>query len=443
MLKFPHNFYWGTATAAFQIEGHPEEYLGKLSDWSEWIDREDKVLKPTNNGRAVEHYQHLIEDINLIKGLNNNAYRFSFNWARLHRAPGEFDENTARFYDSLLDELMDSNSKNRIEPFATIVHFVLPNWLAKQGGWENPKTAHEFKNFTEYLVKRFGQKIKYWITFNEPNIFLGFGYESGIWPPGFQNDWNRYLKAYQGLVLGHQLAYKVIKENNPKAQVGIAQNLYCYEPYDQDLVTHPWQSLDSVPNILRKQLHNHAFIESCVDLEALDFLGVNYYTRFSYQLNPQAPDAINAQAPSSFWGELLNRAEQKNTQSKFNSLGWELYPEGLYKALTDKALVRLIGNLPVFITENGYCKIEKEAEDLEDPERIKFIKNHLVYLHKAISKGVNLNGYFYWSLLDNFEWALGMNPRFGLVHVNHSSFARTPKASYHYYSQVAKQNGIV
>jgi beta-glucosidase len=272
---------------------------------------------------------------------------------------------------------------------------------------------------------------------------LGFGYESGIWPPGFQNDWNRYLKAYQGLVLGHQLAYKVIKENNPKAQVGIAQNLYCYEPYDQDLVTHPWQSLDSVPNILRKQLHNHALIESCVDLEALDFLGVNYYTRFSYQLNPQAPDAINPQAPSIFWGELLDRAKQKNSTSKFNSLGWELYPEGLYKALTDKALVRLIGNLPVFITENGYCKIEKESEDLEDPERIKFIRNHLVYLHKAISKGVNLKGYFYWSLLDNFEWALGMNPRFGLVHVNHSSFARTPKASYHYYSQIAKQNGIV
>jgi beta-glucosidase len=442
MLNFPHNFYWGTATAAFQIEGHPEEYLGKLSDWSEWIDREDKVLKPTNNGRAVEHYQHLNEDIKLVHELNNNAYRFSFNWARLHRGPGEFDENTARFYDALLDELLVSNPKKRIEPFATILHFVLPSWIAKQGGWENPNTAYEFKNFTEYLVKRFGNRIKFWITINEPNIFLGFGYESGIWPPGYENDWNRYLKAYQGLVLGHQLAYKIIKEFNPKAQVGFSQNLYCYEPHDADLVNHPWQSLDALPNILRKQIHNHAFIESCVDLGALDFLGVNYYTRFSYNLNPQAQDAINQKASSSFWGDLIDRSKISNQACKFNSLGWELYPQGLYKALTDKALTRLIGNLPVYITENGYCQIESESQDIEDPERIKFIKNHLVYLHKALNEGVNLKGYFYWSLLDNFEWALGMNPRFGLVHVDHKTFTRTPKASYHYYSQIANQNGL-
>jgi 6-phospho-beta-glucosidase len=217
VLKFPNKFFWGTATAAFQIEGHPEEYLGKLSDWSEWIDREDKVQKPTNEGRAVEHYQHLHEDTQLIKDLNTNAYRFSFNWARLHRAPGEFDENAAKFYEALLDQLENKNASNqdrllatnkKIEPFATLVHFVLPNWLAKQGGWENPQTAYEFANFTRFLVSRFGNRIKYWMTHNEPNIFLGFGYESGIWPPGYENDYNRYFKAYQGLVLAHQLAYK-------------------------------------------------------------------------------------------------------------------------------------------------------------------------------------------------------------------------------------------
>jgi beta-glucosidase len=177
-------------------------------------------------------------------------------------------------------------------------------------------------------------------------------------------------------------------------------------------------------------------------LGALDFLGVNYYTRFSYNLNPQAQDAINQKASSSFWGDLIDRSKISNQACKFNSLGWELYPQGLYKALTDKALTRLIGNLPVYITENGYCQIESESQDIEDPERIKFIKNHLVYLHKALNEGVNLKGYFYWSLLDNFEWALGMNPRFGLVHVDHKTFTRTPKASYHYYSQIANQNGL-
>jgi beta-glucosidase len=245
------------------------------------------------------------------------------------------------------------------------------------------------------------------------------------------------------LLLGHQLAYKTIKEANPKAQVGLAQNLYCYETYDADLVEHKWQSIDAVPNVLRKQLHNHAFIESCVELDTLDFLGVNYYTRFSYKLNPHAKDAANAKADSSFWGELVDRNKESGG-GNFNSLGWELYPKGLYKALTDKALRRLIGEMPVYITENGYCQVENQEkpQDIEDTERIKFIQNHLVYSHKAMSEGVNVQGYFYWSLLDNFEWALGMKPRFGLIHVDHNSLVRTPKSSYHYYAQVAKNNGL-
>ncbi len=446
VLKFPNNFLWGTATAAFQIEGHPEEYLGKLSDWAEWLDREDKVQRPTNDGRAVNHYEHMIEDVGLIRGLNSNAYRFSFNWARLHRSPGVFDENAAKFYDSLLDQLLQNNQapnqrSGRIEPFATIIHFVLPNWLAKEGGWENPKTAHEFANFTKFLVQRYGNRIKYWITHNEPNIFLGFGYESGIWPPGYENDWTRYFKAYQGLLLGHQLAYKAIKEVNPNAQVGFSQNLYCYESYDEKLVTHKWQSLDAMPNALRKQIHNYAFIESCVELDALDFLGVNYYTRFSYKLNPHAKDPTNPNLEASFWGEL-NDLSKLSDEVKDNSLGWELYADGLYKVLTEKKLTKLLEGKPIYITENGYCQVESTDKDIDDSYRIKYIREHLIAVHKAINSGVNICGYFYWSLLDNFEWALGMKPRFGLIHVDHQSFTRTPKASYHYYSEISKNNGL-
>lgn len=436
LLKFPNKFFWGTATAAFQIEGHPEEYLAKLSDWSEWIDREDKVLRPTNNGRAVNHYEQMIEDVNLIKGLNTNSYRFSFNWARLHRAPGEFDENTARFYDSLLDQL----GKN-IKPFATIIHFVLPSWLAKQGGWENPNTAYEFSKFTEFLVKRYGNKIKYWVTHNEPNIFLGFGYESGIWCPGYENDWNRYFKAYQGLLLGHQLAYKTIKEYDASLQIGFAQNLYCYESFDEKLVGKKWQSIDAMPNALRKQLHNYAFIESCVEMDALDFLGINYYTRFSYKLNPHAKDPANPNLEASFWGEL-NDLSKLSSEVQDNSLGWELYAEGLYKVLTEKKLRNLLDGRPIFITENGYCQTEENGKDIDDKYRIKYIRDHLIAVHRAIQEGVDVRGYFYWSLLDNFEWALGMKPRFGLIHVDHDSFVRTPKSSYHYYAAIAKDNGL-
>lgn len=424
VLKFPSQFLWGTATAAFQIEGHPEESLAKLSDWACWLDS-GKVSEPTGQGRAVEHYQHLLEDVALIRGLNNNAYRFSFNWARLHRGPGEFDFNTVKFYQSLLNEL--KAKPNRVEPFATIVHFVLPQWLAKEGGWTNPATAREFGTFTKFLVEQFGSDIKFWITHNEPNILLNFGYESGIWPPGYTNDWKQYLEAYQGMLLGHQLAYKAIKNHNPNAQVGLAQNFYCFEAQEE---------IDRVPNIIRNQLHNFSFVEACLELGALDFLGVNYYTRFSYRLNPRAKDPHNNTSDSTIWGEL------NKPSGRVNSLGWELYPEGLYKVLTDTKLQRILNGLPVYITENGYCNVENESQDIDDDYRIKFIQEHLVAVHRAIQAGIDVRGYFYWSLLDNFEWALGMKPRFGLVHVNHESYIRQPKKSYDYYAQVAKFNGL-
>ena len=452
ILKFPENFYWGTATAAFQIEGHPEEYLAKLSDWSKWIDREDKVLRPTNDGRAVNHYEHMIEDMSLVRGLNNNSYRFSFNWARIHKGPGEFDENALQFYESLLNELDQKNlklteRKAKIEPFATLIHFVLPSWLADKGGWENPDTAYEFEHFTKKILEKFGNRIKNWITHNEPNIFLGFGYESGIWPPGKENDWNAYLQAYQGLLLGHQLAYRAIKEFDPNHQVGFAQNLYYYQAQKEE---------DMVPNVVRSQIHNYAFIDACKTMGCLDFLGVNYYTRFSYKLNPKAKDPTREDLESCFWGELQDMAEFDSSVKK-NNLGWELYAEGLLRVLSEKKMRDLLDGIPVYITENGYCHIEnnesldlqggvKKADgsdtDLEDPYRIQFIKEHLVAVHKLIQSGFDVRGYFYWSLLDNFEWALGMKPRFGLVHVDHQSFKRTPKASYKFYSEVAKKNGL-
>ena len=455
VLNFPNKFFWGSATAAFQIEGHPEEYLAKLSDWSEWIDREDKVLRPTNDGMAVNHYEHMHEDIELIRGMNNNSYRFSFNWARIHRGPGEFDENALQFYESLLDKLDQKNKrvedrKTPIEPFATLVHFVLPNWLAKAGGWENENTAREFEQFTKKILEKFGNRIKYWVTHNEPNIFLGFGYESGIWPPGKENDWAGYMQAYQGLLLGHQLAYKAIKNYDSRNQVGFAQNLYYFQAVKEE---------DLVPNIVRSQMHNYAFIESCKQMGCLDFLGVNYYTRFSYKLNSHAKDATRPDLSTSLWGELQDMEELYPGQIEKNNLGWEIYPEGLFRVLTEKRMKDLLDGIPVYITENGYCHIEnnesldltgsiketqgKSDDDKVDPYRIKFIKSHLIAIHKAIQAGVDIKGYFYWSLLDNFEWALGMKPRFGLIHVDHQSFNRTPKSSYYYYAEIAKNNGLI
>lgn len=444
--SFPKNFIWGAATAAFQIEGHPDEYSQKLSDWSKWIDREDKVLKPTNEGQAVRHFDHLEEDIKLMKKLKLKAYRFSFNWAALHRGPGEFDLKTLDFYKKLIDKLLDDSEGAAIEPFPTLIHFVLPEWLAKEGGWENPQTAYEFENYTKFLLEHFGSKITNWTTHNEPNIFLWFGYESGIWPPGHQNDFNRYLKAYQGLLLGHQLAYKAIKESNSKAKIGFAQNLYAFqtkaELEEAKLSDELFKDSSSVPMAIRKQLHNYMFIESCAEINALDFLGINYYTRFAYDFNTQAKDSADTNMDSLVWAALENPSAKHHKE--VNDLNWEIYPDGLKQVLVDQKLKNIIADIPIYITENGYSCLEtkRNKADINDDYRISFIQKHLNAVHEAIDEGTNVQGYFYWSLLDNFEWALGMEPRFGLIHVDHKSFKRTPKDSYHYYQKICETNSL-
>lgn len=438
MKKFPDNFIWGTATAAYQIEGHEDEVQNKLSDWSNWIDH--NVMQPTNQGSAIKHIEHLDQDLKLIHDLGAGAYRFSFNWATLHRGPGQFCEDTLDFYRRLLDGLGD------VEPMATIWHFTLPQWIAEKGGWENSETPQHFREYTEFLLKHFGDKIKNWLTINEPNIFLWFGYESGIWPPGHMNSWEKYLKAYEGMSAGHHLAYKAIKKYNPELQVGFAQNLYYLEAQSKSDHDAVFASVG-----LRKKVHNHSFIESCIDLDALDFLGVNYYTRLKFKFNDHAKDPINPENHSILNIELLAPDE------KTNDLGWEIYPDGLFKVLTDPALMKLLEDRPIYITENGYsCLEDKEhpgcqsensnsehsTKDVDDGYRIEFIKEHLDAIHRALQVNKNISGYFYWSLFDNFEWALGMEPRFGLIHVDHESYERTPKASYNYYAQVCKLNSI-
>ncbi len=431
--KFPQGFIWGAATAAYQIEGNAEEAKRGLSDWSRWT----KILKPSGNGLGVKHIEHLDEDIALIKNLNLGAYRFSFNWATLHRGPGQFDKEAIAFYKSLLAQLKP------VKAFATILHFTLPSWIAKQGGWENPDTAKEFANYTEMLAREFGDSVSHWLTHNEPNIYLCFGYESGIWPPGYKNAWDRYLTAFQGMLTGHKLAYETIKNKYPQAQVGFAQNLYHFEAEDE---------LGAIAKYLRSQIHNYAFIEACVEMNALDFLGVNYYTRFKYKFNPAAYDFADTKMKSGVWGEL------QKPELETNDLGWEIYPEGLYRVLTNSKLKWILGERPIYITENGYSCLEDKqhpavqaarsmsrdtASDIDDGYRVKFIREHLRACHRAIEDGVNLQGYFYWSLLDNFEWALGMEPRFGLVHVDHKTYKRQLKSSYRYYAEICAQNAFV
>ena len=236
--------------------------------------------------------------------------------------------------------------------------------------------------------------------------------------------------------------------NKPQIKSETETNKSHVSPYKRRV------DLDQVPAVIRGQLHNYSFIESCLDMGSLDFLGVNYYTRFIYKFSTQAKDPANPQLDSLIWGQLQSTLKEcKNEENpvtrvreqSHNSLGWEIYPEGLYKVLSSEKFKKLLGNKPIFITENGYSHIETSPEDkdLEDKYRIDFIKGHLEAIHRAIQENVNIQGYFYWSLIDNFEWALGMEPRFGLIHVDHETYNRTPKASYHYYSDICKTNQVI
>jgi beta-glucosidase len=482
-INFSKDFTWGAATAAYQIEGHPEEAKDKLSDWSIWRQESGKVLAPDGAGLAVKHYEKLEEDLDLLAELKVDSYRFSFNWATLHRATGAFDKETTAFYRRLLDGLKARN----IKPMATICHFTLPAWLYKDGAWTNFNTALEFENYTNYLLEHFGDDISLWLTLNEPNIYLGFGYESGIWPPGYENAWNKYFEAYQGMLSGHVLAYCAIKEYNPEHQVGFANNMYAFEAKEisvgelanegdnssnsaasrfangnhagsmqspdskasninnnsigemnAEMKARRVAALNKVPVSLRKQIHNYSFIESALETGTLDFLGINYYTRFRYEHQFGVNDPANPDLISNLWGKLDEFEAQRN------SLGWETYAKGLKDILVDPKLKFLLGNRPIYITENGYSHIEDEpADNLNDQNRVDYINQHLSAVSEAICEGANVQGYYYWSFIDNFEWALGMAPRFGLVHVDQKTFKRTPKASFRHYAKLHESSGMV
>jgi len=406
-LKFPKDFLWGTSTSAYQVEG------GIKNDWSEWEKSESRIkylesselnTKDFICGQACDSYNHWEEDVDLVEKLNCKAYRFSIEWARVEPDNGKFNKSAIKHYQDLIKKL----KKKGIEPFLTLNHYTLPIWISDIGGLENKKTIDYFLRYVEKIINEIGNEIKFWITFNEPQMSIGYGYVSGNFPPHVKNLF-RANRALKNLMLAHEKTYKLIhKRLGKKVKVSIANNLIYYTPYNNNPINKLIVKLLNYTNGMR-------FVNVANPFQ--DFIALQYYhhNRMKFSL-----------------GGKFIIAKVENENKELTDMGWEIYPAGIYYLL--KALKKY--NKPIYITENG-------LSDDKDIKRKKFILDHLKYVHKAISEGVDVRGYFHWSLLDNFEWAHGWAPKFGLYSVDRKTFKRTARPSAKVYSEICKRNRIV
>lgn len=390
------NFYWGAATSAHQVEG------GNINDWSEWEkENSARLAKEALNkrypdyvlndypgplrrenyisGRACDHYNRFETDFNIAKSLGHNAHRLSIEWSRIEPEEGRFNEQEIEHYRQVFNALKMCG----LEPFVTLWHFTNPLWIKNMGGWTNKKTIFHFTRYAERMAAEFQNEVKFWITINEPLVYAGNAYLQGVWPPQ-KKSLLRYMNVLSNLTSAHIKAYKSIKKINPKIQIGIAKNNIYFEGRG---VNAPLASLAG-------WWWNERFLDDIKDHQ--DFIGLNYY----------------------FHNKVRGLKFNQNDNKQTSDMGWEIYPEGIYNVLSNLAKYKK----PIFITENGLA-------DAKDTKRADFIKNVLKWVAKAVKEGVDVRGYFYWSLLDNFEWNKGFWPRFGLVEIDHKTLERKIRPS--------------
>jgi beta-glucosidase len=458
-IIFPDGFLWGAATASYQIEGAATEDGRGPSIWDTFSHTPGKVLAGDTGDVACDHYHRVDEDVQLMADLGLGGYRFSIAWPRvLPAGGGELNPAGVDFYSRLVDRLLDRG----ITPFATLYHWDLPQPLEDAGGWPVRDTADRFVDYALAIHERLRDRVAHWTTFNEPWCTAMLGYASGAHAPG-RTEGVAGLAAAHHLMLAHGRAVAAMRAVDPTLSYGITLNLYAIDPAtDADADRDAARRVDLLQNrqFLDPLLAGRypADLEGDLaaaglalpddlrrdgDLEAiavpLDFVGVNYYTRHVARAGGDRPrDAGPTWAVGSGDVDLVLRDGYPRT-----AMGWEVDPDGLHEVLTRVA--RDYGAPAVYVTENGAAYDDVVAPDGEvaDPARVDFLDGHFRAARRAIDDGVDLRGYFVWSLLDNFEWAYGYSKRFGIVHVDYDTLVRTPKASARWYAQVTRRNGLV
>jgi len=440
-LRFPDAFLWGAATAAYQIEGAWDEDGKGPSIWDVFTHTPGKIEGGDTGDVACDHYHRYREDVALMRSLGLKAYRFSISWPRvLPEGTGRVNEAGVDFYSRLVDELLAAD----IRPAATLYHWDLPLALHRRGGWPNPETAKWFADYAELCFRRLGDRVKMWITLNEPQVVAQAGHVLGIHAPGHR-ELGEGLQAAHTLLRAHGMAVPRLRSAAPDANIGITIDLAPVTPAtdsEQDRQAAKRRSelngwfLDPIfrgdyPTLMRQVrgdlLPEFTDEERRIVQAPIDFLGINNYTRAVIRYDPrEAPlEAADVPAPG-----------------PVTEMGWEIHPPGMREILgwvNDRCSPPAI-----YVTENGAAFDDQPDASgrVEDEDRRIFLRDYLAQAHQAIQEGVPLRGYFVWSLLDNFEWALGFSKRFGIVRVDYRTQGRTIKRSGDWYRQVIAANSL-
>ena len=424
---FPADFLFGAATAAYQIEGHKFGGAGS-THWDTFAAGPGNVVRGENGAIACDHYHRFAEDLDLLKDAGFDAYRFSTSWARVMPDGRQVNPEGLDFYDRLVDAMLERG----LTPFQTLYHWELPSALADQGGWTNRDTCHAFGDFTDVITDRIGDRVASVATINEPWCVAYLSHFLGHHAPGLR-DIRAASRAMHHILLAHGIGLERLRAKG-RTNCGIVVNFDYTEPLDDspeakkaarttDAIfnrwfieaitkgTYPAEALEGfAPHMPDDWADDMALIS-----QPVDFLGVNYYTRHQVSASPH-----------DVWPSV---AGQEGPGDK-TQMGWEIYPDGLYAFLTRLAR-DYVGDMPIFVTENGMAWDDNmENGAVYDPVRVHFVSDHMLAAKRAIDDGANVQGFFYWSLLDNYEWAFGYEKRFGMIHVDFETLKRTPKASY-------------
>jgi beta-glucosidase len=451
-MPFPDGFAWGAATASYQIEGGVHEGGRGPSIWDTFAHTPGRIADGETGDVADDHFHRYAEDVGLLADLGATHYRFSFAWPRLQPdGRGALNPAGVDFYSRLLDALLERG----IQPWATLYHWDLPQALEDAGGWPVRDTAQRFAEYAALVHERFHDRFGNWTTLNEPWCSAFLGYASGNHAPGRQEP-AAALAAAHHLMLGHGLAVEAMRAQDAGSTYGITLNLYPVDPAtDADADRDAARRIDAVTNrifldpLLRGRYPDdlRADVAAVSDLSfiadgdektiaaPLDVLGVNYYSRHVVRSSGSPQEGRSTAWVGSSDVVSVPRALPTT------EMGWEIDPQGLYDVLS--RVYREYGPLPLYVTENGAAYADAPDADgaVHDPQRVEYLDSHFRTAHRAIQDGIDLRGYFVWTLMDNFEWAWGFTKRFGLVYVDYPTQRRIPKDSARWFAEVTRRNG--
>jgi beta-glucosidase len=456
-FNFPPGFLWGAATSAYQIEGSTDADGRTPSIWDTFSKTPGRVVNGDTGEQACDSYRRVEEDVALLLELGVNAYRFSISWSRvMPSGRGPLNPAGVDYYRKLVRLLREVG----IQPVATLYHWDLPQALQDEGGWMNRRCAHDFADYARAMFQALGDEVPVWFTINEPWCASFLSHAFGLHAPG-ERDLGRAVTVAHHLLLAHGLAVKEFRRSELTGQIGIAPNVEWHEPYSShpDDVAACERGLASFNRWFLDPLYHGRYPEAMLaqyaelgihppvqegDMAIIgqrpDVLGINYYTGcYTREATPgwEPQDEVMRQI------HRLRRLEAVDVPGfKKTDIDWGVFADGFYKVLS--WIREEYGNPPIVITENGACDntLPNAEGVVDDAGRIEYFRRHVIALDRAVRAGSDLRGYMAWSLMDNFEWTYGYSMRFGLVHVDFETFARTPKESFHWYRRLIQEGGF-